>query len=749
MLTSTYLRTLLLTSLAVIFLSQPVAAQERLCDTAFEDCRQPLWNLIDAETVGIDVAFWFMQDTSYANKLITKWRAGVPVRVLVDPRANPIYSGNEQVLDMLEAAGIPMRYNITSGILHWKMMLFAGQNKVEFSGANFSPAFFVPTTPFQNYIDEVIYFTDDPDIVNSFKTQYDNLWIDTSHYANYANITGPLTREYPVFPIHPDLNFPPRGPGSEFVTRTLSAFSAETQQIDVIMYRITDRRYTDSLIAAHNRGINVRLMTEPEEYRNPNKFWHSWNVDRMYVAGISLKHRHRNRLGLNHEKAVITYSQGLTIFGSSNWTTSSSNSQEEHNYFTTKPWFFNWFINHFDRKWNSSTEYEDFAPLPPDPPTYLSPANNATDQSTTMRLRWEGGLWAHKYDVYFGTDPTPPLIATDHIVFLDSVYPGNPESYNLPTLQPGTKYYWRIVSKTMANMQATGPVWSFTTAGTPPPTNPPTVTGISPNSGSTSGGTSVTITGTNFASGATVTIGGTPATNVSVVSSTSITAVTPAHSAGTVNVVVTNADGQSGTLASGFTYTSTPPPPSSDVVLWAGEATVTAGSWNAVADSTAAGGMRMSSPDFGAPKISAPSSNPANYFEMSFEAQAGTPYRLWIRARAQNDFYGNDSVWVQFSDSQTSSGTPVYRIGSTSGTEINLEDCSGCGLSGWGWQDNGWGVGVLGPLIYFQSTGTHTIRIQIREDGVWVDQIVLSSGTYLNTSPGALKNDSTIMPKIQ
>jgi hypothetical protein len=131
---------------------------------------------------------------------------------------------------------------------------------------------------------------------------------------------------------------------------------------------------------------------------------------------------------------------------------------------------------------------------------------------------------------------------------------------------------------------------------------------------------------------------------------------------------------------------------------------------------------------------------------MTFNAEAGRPYRLWIRAKALDDFWGNDSVWVQFSDSVNSSGAPVYRIGTTTGTEINLEDCSGCGLSGWGWQDNGWGVGVLGPQIFFSSTGTHTIRIQGREDGISIDQIVLSPGTYLNNSPGALKNDNTVLP---
>jgi hypothetical protein len=84
----------------------------------------------------------------------------------------------------------------------------------------------------------------------------------------------------------------------------------------------------------------------------------------------------------------------------------------------------------------------------------------------------------------------------------------------------------------------------------------PTVTAVSPPSGSTSGGTAATITGTNFAAGASVTFGGTAATNVVVVSGTSITATTPAHAAGTVNVVVTNSTGQSGTLTNGYTYTA-------------------------------------------------------------------------------------------------------------------------------------------------------------------------------------------------
>lgn len=88
---------------------------------------------------------------------------------------------------------------------------------------------------------------------------------------------------------------------------------------------------------------------------------------------------------------------------------------------------------------------------------------------------------------------------------------------------------------------------------------PPTVTAVSPNSGSTAGGTSVTITGTGFVATPSVTFGGANATSEVLVNSTTLTATTPARAAGLVNVVVTNPDAQSGTLTNGFAYL---PPPS-------------------------------------------------------------------------------------------------------------------------------------------------------------------------------------------
>ncbi|BCW87580.1 hypothetical protein sos41_07100 [Alphaproteobacteria bacterium SO-S41] len=85
----------------------------------------------------------------------------------------------------------------------------------------------------------------------------------------------------------------------------------------------------------------------------------------------------------------------------------------------------------------------------------------------------------------------------------------------------------------------------------------PTVTGVSPSSGPASGGTAITITGTNFTGATAVTVGGTSATGITVVNATTITATTPAGTAGARNVVVTTPGG-TGTGTNFFTYIAVP-----------------------------------------------------------------------------------------------------------------------------------------------------------------------------------------------
>ena len=93
------------------------------------------------------------------------------------------------------------------------------------------------------------------------------------------------------------------------------------------------------------------------------------------------------------------------------------------------------------------------APTIPSDPT---PANGAIDVTTNVTLTWncsDSDGDTLKYDIYFGTSSTPPMVRNDSRI--TSYYPG--------TLEPDTLYYWKIVAKDGKGGETSGPVWRFTT----------------------------------------------------------------------------------------------------------------------------------------------------------------------------------------------------------------------------------------------------------------------------------------------
>ncbi|MGD7246808.1 putative Ig domain-containing protein [Ralstonia pseudosolanacearum] len=123
----------------------------------------------------------------------------------------------------------------------------------------------------------------------------------------------------------------------------------------------------------------------------------------------------------------------------------------------------------------------------------------------------------------------------------------------------------------------------------------PTVTGISPSSGGTGGGTSVAVTGTGFTGATAVKFGSTNAGSFTVNSATSITATSPAGSAGTVDLTVTTSGGTSATSsADQFTYVAPPTANASSATVAHGSSSnaitlsISGGTPTSVAVSTAA-----------------------------------------------------------------------------------------------------------------------------------------------------------------
>ena len=164
------------------------------------------------------------------------------------------------------------------------------------------------------------------------------------------------------------------------------------------------------------------------------------------------------------------------------------------------------------------------------------------------------------------------------------------------------------------------------------------------------------------------------------------------------------------TVSSGSGGTPQPPPPAAtDVVIYASEigAGAVHGSWSIGADAGSPNGVALVSTDSGFAANDAPLASPAHYVDVTFNAESGTPYRLWLRLKALNNSKYNDAVWVQFSDARVN-GSPVYAIGSTAGLLVNLATGgTATSLNNWGWQNGAYWLSQATAVTFAASGGAH------------------------------------------
>jgi hypothetical protein len=473
----------------------PASAQERFYFPAYEDAKSVLIQKINAETVRLDIATWYLTDREITLAIVKRFNAGVPVRVLGDRVSIfEIDQNTRNEYEYLASNGVPirLRYHPTwfPFIMHWKAGIFVGQNTVEFGSSNWTTFELAPWSS-TNFKDETVLFTDDSSIVNAFKTKFDQMWVDIADFLDWADVyqretgtpwTGPAmtynrNRLEPDYPIPPDLVF---AQGSELTNRMTAEIDAETTgPIDFIIYRLSVTNVTNALLNKLGAGLPVRVVVEPGQYRRitwPEYWLTGARVDQLWVAGAQVKERVHD--GLTHAKVLITSRSGM--HGSSNFT---ANWQRDHNYFVpadTKPHLYVPLRDEFNRIWNDDVNYKAFYPKPPNASSLIQPGNGATGVSLTPRLEWNRAAWAVAYDVYLGT-------STSNLAFQGRVNAALTEDPPLTyswtstvTLQPSTTYYWRVVSRTFATdvdpaLVANSSTWAFVTqsdgssGGTPTP----------------------------------------------------------------------------------------------------------------------------------------------------------------------------------------------------------------------------------------------------------------------------------------
>jgi hypothetical protein len=460
-----------------------VSGQERFYFPSTQNALNPILARINAETVRIDIATWYLTNREITRAIVNRHNDGVPVRVLGDRVSIfEIDANTRREYEYLAENGVPvrLRYNPTSFpyIMHWKSGIFVGQGIVEFGSANWTSFELYPASS-TNYKDETVMFTDDPALVAAFKSRFDQFWADTTDFLDwpeaYRRETG-QTWSHPMTidraRLEPDVAGPSTmvwSQGTELNDRMTAEINAETQAIEMVIYRLSVPNITSALVNRLQAGVPVRVMVEPTQYRQisyPEYWLTGARIDQLWVAGAQIKERVHQ--GLTHMKVLITSRYGM--HGSSNFT---RNWQRDHNYFIpsdTKPALYNALRDEFNRMWtDTSGDYRDFYPLRPNTASLNSPADGATGVSQTPTLRWNRAAWAVAYDVFLGTSSSNMTFqARVNAQLVED--PPLTYSWTAPPLQGGTTYFWRIVSRTFAtdvdpSLIATSATRGFTTTG--------------------------------------------------------------------------------------------------------------------------------------------------------------------------------------------------------------------------------------------------------------------------------------------
>ncbi|HXD74729.1 MAG TPA: hypothetical protein VN628_13370, partial [Vicinamibacterales bacterium] len=384
---------------------------------------------------------------------------------------------------------------------------------------------------------------------------------------------------------------------------------------------------------------------------------------------------------------------------------------------------------------------------PPSMPSSPAPVSGASGTSSTLALSWTAA-GSTAYDVYFGAT-NPPALAAAGV---------STATYPVSTLQAGTSYYWQVVAKNVGGTTP-GPVWSFATQVAAPasPSSP------SPTSGATGvDGSSVTLTWA--ADGATSydVLFGTTNPPAQVASSISAAQYSPSalqqNTTYYWQVVARNAGGT--TTGDVWSFVTDPPPVSNtdNIVVYASDIPASAlhGVWSSATDATSPSGVKLVTPVHTPNLTGGALASPNDYVDVTFNANAGVPYTLWLRIEGTGNSKNTDSIYVQFSDA-LAGGAPIYPIGTTQALTVNLStDVTASSDKQWGWVNGAYWLSQP-ATVTFAGSGQHTLRIQVREYGVMLDQIVLSPVQYFNASascptacagaPGPVTNDATIVSK--
>jgi phosphatidylserine/phosphatidylglycerophosphate/cardiolipin synthase-like enzyme len=134
-------------------------------------------------------------------------------------------------------------------------------------------------------------------------------------------------------------------PGDDCLEAIYRRIDDADRRIDVCVFTITDDRLAQALLAAHRRGVAIRVITDNDKAEDEGS-----DVHRLHRAGLEVR-VDRTEYHMHHKFAVFDGRYALT--GSYNWTRGAARNNEEHIVVTDDPRLVEPLASGFERLWRS------------------------------------------------------------------------------------------------------------------------------------------------------------------------------------------------------------------------------------------------------------------------------------------------------------------------------------------------------------------------------------------------------------
>lgn len=304
--------------------------------------------LINSSNATLDIAVWDNGSVKIVTALNNAYLRGVQVRYISSTNSfNSALSGLNSNIPLLKRTS-----TLTSNVMHNKFVI-ADNAKLLIGSMNFGNG-----SIFDDYNNIVI--ISNPNLAQNYTTEFNEMWGSTGAQPNLTNSKfGPAKSDNTIhsFNIGGSTVESYFSPTDGTASKIVDAINSANFSLDVAMFTFTDNDLGDAVVAAKNRGVNVRCIIENVSY-----FGSEYN--KLIAAGIPVISHATVTNDFHHKYCIIdamnSSSDPIVVTGSHNWSNSANDEYDENTLIIHDAVIANQYLEEFSKRHSVLSGIRDY-----------------------------------------------------------------------------------------------------------------------------------------------------------------------------------------------------------------------------------------------------------------------------------------------------------------------------------------------------------------------------------------------------